>query len=80
MEKVIYRGKMPVGYAICGYSPNKCAYKLCIWFLFPLFWLFLLLNKLKYKLYTYLNLKGLMHSPEFEPMRFKHLFTKKEAP
>ena len=51
------------GYAIYGYDNYSLKYKVCKWYLYPIFRTIELLTYAKYRLYRWLNIKGIMKTP-----------------
>lgn len=52
------------GYAVYGIVPKERQYKMCKWYLYPIFRTIEKLRLAKCKFYFYLNIKRIMHTPE----------------
>jgi len=73
IEKCRGKSVIPFGYVAYGYMPNAFSYKMCKWYAYPIFRAIEKFIFYKLKFYCYLNMKGIMNTPEFCEMRLSDL-------
>ena len=81
--KVNFNQCIKPGYTVYDYDTPAKQYCVCAWFLYPVFVLYAIVRELKYRFYHWLNVIGIMQTPEGGRMCFKDIRIKnirKEEP
>jgi predicted MPP superfamily phosphohydrolase len=74
--KVGFNKPIKYGYTVYDYDMCSRSYHVCLWCFYPIFAAYAIAKELKHRLYTWLNKKGIMHTPECSVMTFSDLFKK----
>ena len=81
--KVNFNQRVKPGYTVYDYDMAMMQCRVCLWFLYPVGTLYAIVRELKYRFYHWLNVIGIMQTPEGGRMCFKGIRIKdigKEKP